>query len=444
MFFKKNESKEEVSREELALAKNNKSLLEAINRSTAIIELKLDGTVLYANAKFSEIFGYSEHELMGRKHSELCDSEYVASNDYSIFWNTLRSGKFLQGQFKRVNKEGKTIWLEATYNPVMDENGHLIKVVKLASDITKKVKENNRNSALIDSIEKSMAVIEFDLDGEVIRANRNFLDVFKYSEREVIGHHHRKFCKEDYVNSPEYKNCWLRLKNGEYFKGQFERVDKMGNVVWLEATYNPVFDGNGKISKVVKLASNITSRVNLHQAQKEGTETAYEVAIETKNISDSGAETIISTANKIKEISVLFDKAVKLVDELNIETQFISKIVNTINAIADQTNLLALNAAIEAARAGENGRGFAVVADEVRKLAEKTTNSTKEINKMIVDIQNKTNGVTTSIKDGLDAVEEGVNYANLAGESIEKIKLDAQKVVEVIKELSKAVEEDKI
>lgn len=443
MFFKKNKQEIEKTNEEVLVAKTNKSVLDAINLSNAVIELKADGTVIRANKNFCDIFGFSESELIGKKHSELCEEDYVKSAEYVAFWRTLRAGQFLQGKFARINKEGEEVWLEATYNPVFNEDGSIAKIIKLASNITKEVQENNRRVALIDSIEKSMAIIEFNLKGEVIRANKNFFDTFKYSEQEIVGQHHRRFCKTDYVHSDDYKEFWDRLRSGEFFRGQFERINKFGEVVWLEATYNPVFDGNGKIISVVKVASDITSRVRMFNAQKSGTETAYQVAVETKEISDSGAETILNTANKIKEISILFDKAVKLGDALGQETQSITKIVNTINSIADQTNLLALNAAIEAARAGENGRGFSVVADEVRKLAEKTTTSTKEIKTMISDIQNKTTSVTGSIKDGLEAVDEGVKYANLAGESIEKIKEDAQKVVDVIKTLSKNVAVEK-
>lgn len=213
-----------------------------------------------------------------------------------------------------------------------------------------------------------------------------------------------------------------------------------GKEIWLEATYNPILDKSGKVLRFIKFATDITERIKLHNAQKEGTQAAYSIAIETKDLSVEGAETIFNTLNKIQEISKLFEETLKEVNVLNNKAQSITKIVQTIKEIADQTNLLALNAAIEAARAGEAGRGFAVVADEVRKLAEKTSASTLEIGKTVSEIQDETNVVAESMKIGVKSVEEGVGFANKAGESIEKIKYDAQNVVEVIEKLSKDVE----
>lgn len=441
MLFKKKKD----NNEELLLKLNEyQSFFDAINRSTAVVELQLDGSVITANQKFCEVFGFTPTELIGQKHSRLCSPDYIKSEEYTNFWSGLKAGRFMSGQFKRVRKDGRAVWLEATYNPVMDSSGRVMKVVKIAYDITEKIEENSSKVALIDSIHRSMAVIEFSLDGKVIKANQNFLKTMGYAEIEVISQKHSKFCKAEYATSQEYADFWSRLRNGDFFSGQFERVNKSGNTVWLEATYNPVFDSNGKVSKVVKFASDITERINLHQAQKEGAETAYQVASETRDISDKGAETILTTVSKIKEISVLFDESAKKVDSLGIKTQSITKIVNTIKEIADQTNLLALNAAIEAARAGESGRGFAVVADEVRKLAERTTKSTKEISNMIGEIQSESSNVTSSMKDGLVAVEEGVKFANLAGESIEQIKTDAQKVVSVIEDLSSKVSSETV
>lgn len=432
MFFKKNT--EEV-------AKDNESdfVVAAFNKNMPLVELNTDGTVLNANQKFADMFGYSKDEIIGKHHSQLCDENYVNSPSYEKFWLDLRSGQGFSGQFKRKNKKGDVVWLEATYNPVLDRYGKILKVVKIARDVTKEVEANLSATAIIKSIDRSMAVIEFTVEGIILKANSNFLQTVGYSLEQIVGKHHRMFCDQDYTKTEEYEFFWKRLKSGEYFSGQFQRVSRVGKKLWLEATYNPVFDTEGNVVKIIKFATDITEKVEAHHSQQEGTKTAYEVANETKEISDKGAETILDTINKIKEISESFNKSVVQIESLEEKTQSITKIVNTIKEIADQTNLLALNAAIEAARAGESGRGFAVVADEVRKLAERTTNSTKEISKMISEIQEETKVVTSGMNSGLNTVEDGVRLVNLAGESIKRIKEDSQKVVEVIEELSKKV-----
>ncbi len=432
MFFKKNI--EEVQ-------KDNEAELsfEAFKKNMPMVELNTDGKVLDANQKFCDIFGYSKEELVGQQHLQLCEESYVNSPSYEKFWLDLRSGQAFSGQFKRINKKGEVVWLEATYNPVLDRYGKILKIVKIASDVTKEVESTLYANSIIKSIDRSMAVIEFDINGLVIKANKNFLETVGYNLDHIVGKHHSMFCEKEYVKTEEYETFWKKLKSGEYFSGQFQRAKRDGKKLWLEATYNPVFDAEGNVVKIIKFASDITAKVEMHQSQKEGTQTAYEVANETKEISDKGAETILQTIDKIKEISDSFNTSVVQIESLEEKTQSITKIVNTIKEIADQTNLLALNAAIEAARAGESGRGFAVVADEVRKLAERTTKSTEEISKMISEIQEETKVVTSGMNSGLDTVEAGVRLVNLAGESIKQIKEDSQKVVQVIEDLSKKV-----
>lgn len=432
MFFKK-------MIEEVPQDNESELVIAAFANNMPMVELSTDGKVLKANQKFCDIFGYSKEEIVGQQHLQLCEESYVSSPAYEKFWLDLRSGQAFSGQFKRKNKKGDIVWLEATYNPVLDRYGKILKIVKIASEVTKEVEAASYANAIIKSIDRSMAIIEFDLNGKILSANNNFIQTVGYTLDQIVGKHHSIFCDKEYVKTEEYEIFWKRLKSGEYFSGQFQRVSKLGKKLWLEATYNPVFDTEGNVVKVIKFASDITEKVEMHHSQKEGTQTAYEVANETKEISEKGAETILETINKIKEISDSFNTSVVQIESLEEKTQSITKIVNTIKEIADQTNLLALNAAIEAARAGESGRGFAVVADEVRKLAERTTNSTKEISKMISEIQDETKVVTDGMNSGLNTVEDGVRLVNLAGESIKRIKEDSQKVVQVIEELSKKV-----
>ena len=416
-----------------------RAVLTALERSTAVIELSLDGQVLAVNENFCNTVGYSALELVGQPHRLLCPEDFAASRDYAAFWDRLRRGEFFRGTIQRRHKSGRDIWLEATYNPVLDSSGRVSKVVKFATDVTEQITEAARQKALVQAIERSMAVIEFSVDGTVQRANDNFLQTMGYSASEVVGRHHRQFCSPEVANSPEYGNFWARLGRGEFFTGQFARRDRQGREVWLEASYNPVFGPDGRILKVVKFASDVTAQVQRHQAERQGTATAYEVAQETRDIARDGEAIILQTVAKMQSIAAIVEQSAGLVNALGEQTTRITSIVNTIKEIADQTNLLALNAAIEAARAGETGRGFAVVADEVRKLAERTSKSTGEIGQMIAGIQAETASVNASMNNGLNEVNQGVDLASEAGAAIERMQAGAVRVVDVIHTLSETV-----
>ena len=416
-----------------------RAVLTALERSTAVIELSLDGQVLAVNDNFCNTVGYSALELVGQPHRLLCPEDFAASRDYAAFWDRLRRGEFFRGTIQRRHKSGRDIWLEATYNPVLDSSGRVSKVVKFATDVTEQITEAARQKALVQAIERSMAVIEFSEDGTVQRANDNFLQTMGYSASEVVGRHHRQFCSPEVANSPEYGNFWARLGRGEFFTGQFARRDRQGREVWLEASYNPVFGPDGRILKVVKFASDVTAQVQRHQAERQGTATAYEVAQETRDIARDGEAIILQTVAKMQSIAAIVEQSAGLVNALGEQTTRITSIVNTIKEIADQTNLLALNAAIEAARAGETGRGFAVVADEVRKLAERTSKSTGEIGQMIAGIQAETASVNASMNNGLNEVNQGVDLASEAGAAIERMQAGAVRVVDVIHTLSETV-----
>jgi methyl-accepting chemotaxis protein len=418
------------------------ALLAALSRSTACVELALDGTILKVNDRFCKVLGYAENELLGRKHAQLCFDDYAGTAEYAKFWMRLRAGEHFGGQFRRRNKNGQTVWLEATYNPILDANGHVVKVVKFATDMTEKVERANSTAAMLEAVERSTAVIEFKPDGTILRANSNFLSTMGYAEAQVVGQHHRLFCSAALQASAEYAAFWRRLGRGEFFSGQFSRVNSRGDEIWLEATYNPVFDAEGRVIKVVKFATDITERVHRHHAEKEGATTAYNVALETKAISEDGARTILESVTTVNTVAEQFGNAARQVSRLGDKTQTITSIVKTIKEIADQTNLLALNAAIEAARAGESGRGFAVVADEVRKLAERTSSSTSEISETINAIQRESSLVTTTMDEGLVSVTQVVSLANQAGESIQRIQKDSQRVVDVIRALSETVARD--
>jgi methyl-accepting chemotaxis protein len=417
-----------------------KDLFNALSASMAVIEFTLDGTILKANNNFSIVMGYSTEEISGMHHSKLCQTSYSQSAAYQQFWERLRRGESFGGKFKRLSKSGDIVWLEATYFPVKDQEGKVTKVIKVASDITSSVKEAANIQGLVDAIKRSTAVIEFDLNGIIVDANTNFLEVVAYSRAEIVGQHHRKLCSTEYVQTNEYREFWERLNNGEYFSGQFQRVAKGGRVIWLEATYNPVLGEDGRPYRIIKFAADVTDRVQRLEAEQQAASTAYDVSKETEDLADNGEEIILQSIGKMRQLESHVSESSQQVQSLGDKASQITSIVNTIREIADQTNLLALNAAIEAARAGESGRGSAVVADEVRKLAERTANSTSEIALMITSIQAESQNVIQSMSQSLSEVEEGVELANNAGAAIQQIREGAHKVVNVVQELSHVIE----
>ncbi|AZC39249.1 PAS domain-containing methyl-accepting chemotaxis protein [Pseudomonas chlororaphis] len=408
------------------------SLLEAIDRSMAVIEFDLEGTVLRANDNFLKTMGYRAEQVIGQPHRQFCNAEFARGNQYRELWTRLKNGQFESGTFERVNVQGQPVWLEASYNPIRDADGKVCKVVKYALDVTEKIQQESESRGKLHAIDRAMAVIEFNLDGSVITANQNFLDRLGYSLAELKGKHHRIFCKPELANSSAYQDFWRRLNQGEFFSGQFERVDKRGQSLWLEANYNPVYDAAGRLCKVVKFASDVTAMVEKHAQDAQSATQAYHISVETRQVAEQGTAVIQQAASEMRQIAANIEDSSTLIAKLGERSEQITAIVNTIRAIAEQTNLLALNAAIEAARAGEQGRGFAVVADEVRQLAARTSGSTAEISGMIDMIQHETQQAIKSMDGTRDRAAKGVDLADQAGTVILQIRDGASEAVQAV------------
>nr|WP_324258983.1 PAS domain-containing methyl-accepting chemotaxis protein [Cellvibrio fontiphilus] len=395
--------------------------LKAIHNNTAVISFDPQGHVLDVNDLFLAVVGYSKNEVIGKHHRMFCSSAIAGTREYENFWRDLAVGKAFSGTFERMSKTGQPIFLSANYFPVKNSQGRVIKIIKIACDVTETQVELNNKNAVLFALDKSLAVIEFTPQGDIITANDNFQKTMGYPLNAIVGQHHRMFCDADfYRENPDF---WKRLANGQHFSGKFKRKDAAGQVIWLEATYNPIVDHSGKVVKVIKFASDITERVetamkaiDLAAATSEQTSQITSNAVTVLN---EAMETSHHIADEVKEAS-------KIGAQLNIQSKNINDIVTTIRSIAEQTNLLALNAAIEAARAGESGRGFSVVADEVRKLAADTAKATAEISKvvqhntgLINNIDAKLNQITgvalhgeesiSEVATGLAEVRNGVN-----------------------------------
>ncbi|WP_083411782.1 methyl-accepting chemotaxis protein [Janthinobacterium sp. 1_2014MBL_MicDiv] len=491
--------------------------INAISKAQAVIEFRLDGTIIRANENFLKAVGYTPEEIEGKHHRIFCEAEYAKSDEYAQFWQKLGQGLFDAGEYKRVTKDGREIWLNATYNPIFDAEGRPFKVVKFASDITALKKRNAEYEGKVSAIGKAQAVIEFDMQGNVLDANENFLAVMGYDLSDIKGEHHRQFCEPEYASSADYKKFWQKLNRGEFDSGRYKRLGNHGKVVWIQATYNPILDLNGKPYKVVKFAIDITDQVNLEnsiQARSANDSRKVNALLEsvaraaqgdlTCNIVPEGEEPIdllaggiskmivdlrgvignvVSAANgfadashaiaeratgvavgtqalgaTVEEMNASIDgltfsinsiaentsnadylakatqqeaeagaravaKSIEAMDLINRSSEDIGEIVKVISEIANQTNMLAFNAAIEAARAGEHGLGFSVVADEVRKLAERSSQATKEISKLINEsVKRVSTGseISRQASDAFDKIVSGVAKTTLAISDISK------------------------
>ncbi|BBT79006.1 methyl-accepting chemotaxis protein [Aeromonas allosaccharophila] len=409
------------------------SVVEAIKDGAATIIFSPDGEILEVSEPFLSLMGYGASELLGHHHRLLCPEGWTGSTDYQQFWRRLAQGEVQSGTFERVNQQGETRWLEASYFPVKTQ-GRVTRVVKMASDVTARHQRLQHLEALSQALDRSRAMIEFTPSGEIISANANFLDAMGYRLNEIAGKHHRIFCDEVFLS--EQPTFWEELARGQFKSGLFMRHNSRGEPVWLEATYNPIRDQNGKVVKVVKFASDITARIEQNHATREAARLAHSTAQETLSSAEAGAELLRAVVDTSSLIAAQVDQAIALIAQLNEQSRSIEAIVSTISAIADQTNLLALNAAIEAARAGEQGRGFAVVADEVRQLAARTSLSTGEIAKVVQKNRELTARVTDDMAGVAGSAELGKQQISEVDKLMSDIHREASRVSQTVSALS--------
>lgn len=379
----------------------------AASRAQAVIEFNMDGTIITANENFLAAVGYSLNEIQGKHHSMFVESSQRESAAYREFWSKLNRGEYEAAEYKRVGKGGKEVWILASYNPVLDEKGKPFKVVKFATDVTAQKLKNADMAGQLQAIGKSQAVIEFNLDGTIITANDNFLTALGYSLNEIVGHHHSMFVDGADRQSSSYREFWAALNRGEYQAGEFKRVSKGGRDIYIQASYNPILDLNGKPFKVVKYASDVTKQVLIRMGNERVRAMMESVAAGSEELNASVRE-ISEAMTKSRETAGGAVEKVALADSqakrLTEAAQSMSGIVEMIGSITGQINLLALNATIESARAGEAGKGFAVVASEVKNLANQAKQATDKIGSEIDSL----NGISADVVTALDTIRKSI------------------------------------
>ncbi len=388
--------------------------IDAIHKSQAVIEFDLNGHILTANQNFLDTMGYALDEIQGQHHRMFIAPQERGSAQYAAFWERLGQGAHDSGRYRRIRKDGSDVWLQASYNPIFDRRGQPLKVIKYATDITEQQHRQADSEGQLEAISKVQAIIEFELDGTIVRANDLFLNAVGYRADEVLGRHHSMFVPADEARSTAYKDFWRRLRNGEHDTGQYMRLGKGGRQVWIEASYNPIFDAQGRPFKVVKFATDITKRFTAAQTLQVAVQGLTENAERARQ-----ANSLAQDASRVAETGGdTMREVVATMEAITRSSRRISEIIGVMDGIAFQTNILALNAAVEAARAGEHGKGFAVVASEVRNLAQSSAAAAKEIKALI----------TTSVAQ----VEGGAVHVQSAGGTMEGIVASSRRVTEIM------------
>ncbi len=367
-------------------------ILTSLHRSQAVIEFHPDGTIITANENFLVTLGYELDEIVGKHHRIFVDPIEANAAEYAAFWADLGRGTFKTAEYRRIAKDGADVWIQATYNPVLDEDGVVERVVKFATDIT------GQRESQQEIRDRTQAVIEFLPDGTIVSANELFLGTVGYRLEDIKGKHHRMFMPPGEANTADYANFWPSLARGDFLQGEFHRVDSRGNDLWLRGAYSPVIGPDGSVTSIVKGVANITDEVlSREEATRVGEQIGAAVNEFTGAIQEI-SETVSRTAALAGQAETGVAGATSHIEALQATSARIGSVIDIIKGLSGQTNILALNATIEAARAGEAGRGFAVVANQVKELAGQTKLSADDIDDIIKAIQVEIHEAVASVE----------------------------------------------
>ncbi len=388
--------------------------IEALNKSLAVIQFEMDGTIISANENFLQTMGYELSEVTGKHHSIFVDESTKTSNDYSAFWSRLNKGCFEANEFKRLAKNGREVWIQASYNPIFDESGKPFKVVKFATDITQNKMQSSDFISQIEAINKSQAVIEFSMDGTIRSANKNFLDTLGYHESEVVGQHHSMFVEPEEASSAEYKNFWKNLNQGDYKAGEFKRVGKNAKEIWIQASYNPILDLNGKPYKVVKYASDITEQKILNRETES-------VLSETTSVMSA-----MSQGDLTKRVNgEYFGEFKKLKDAVNICCRNLQAMIREVEDVAGQVN----NGAKEMAKGNLD---LSKRTNEQAASLEETASSMEQMTSAVKQNSENATGANSLVKEVSGKAKNGGSIVKNAVVSMEDLTDSSNKIKDII------------
>lgn len=396
--------------------------VDAISKSQAVISFHMDGTIIDANENFLNVLGYTLQEVKGKHHNLFVETSYGQSAAYKEFWAKLNRGEFVADEFKRIGKGGKEVWIQASYNPILDMNGKPFKVVKFATDVTSQKIKNADYEGQLNAIGKSNAVIEFNMDGTIIHANDNFLSALGgYSLGEVKGKHHRMFVESSYARSNEYAEFWKKLNNGEFFVGTFTRIDKRGKEVYIQASYNPILDLNGKPFKVVKYALDMTEVIRVIKAMANG-----DLSLR--------CDTSVDNEGLTAEIN-------KALENLN---SVMSNISQGSEVVAKSSDLLQKKVDDMKRNTTEVATAIAQMAKGAQDQAQKTDESSKLVNHVMAsanEMEKKANVINKAAERGLESSNQGMKTVKVLVENMDEIKSSATQTSKSIGVLTQRTEE---
>tara|TARA_R110000764_G_scaffold89802_2_gene171657 strand:+ start:56 stop:1387 length:1332 start_codon:yes stop_codon:yes gene_type:complete len=406
--------------------------------------LDQQGVFTNANDLFLKSTEYTLDELVGRSLSDVlppsnANESDANEKDIAGVMGAISKKMHWHGALKIDAKSGSRVWLRSIVQPITTSGSNDLQFEVYSAELTRTITHSNEMKDLVFALNRSTATIEFNLDGIIITANENFINSMGYPLSAIVGQHHKMFCSKKEVESSEYQRFWGELRAGKFVSSRFERINASGESVWLEASYNPIHDQNGRVYKVIKFATVITDLVIREMAISETSQIANKISKNTVENAIAGSGVIDKTIMKMKELTEQMEAASDGIARLNEQSDKIADLVSNISGIADQTNLLALNAAIEAARAGEQGRGFAVVADEVRNLASRTTLSTEEIISVVTENKELTKKAVNLISEGMVISNEGLELSTESGRVMAEIKAGATEVVDAVSKFGHAL-----
>ncbi|CUS31485.1 methyl-accepting chemotaxis protein [Candidatus Nitrospira nitrificans] len=378
----------------------------AISKSRAVIEFNLDGTVITANDNFLQCLGYGLDEIKGRHHRMFCDPVHVNSGEYADFWQKLGRGEYVAGVYPRLRKDGKEVWLQTSYNPILDANGRTYKVIEHATDITAQKLAALESEGLLKAVDRGQAAIEFNMDGTVRNANGLFLNLLGYGLNEVKGQHHRMFCDPVFTSSAEYTEFWKKLNNGEFHDGVYRRFGKGNKEVWIQATYNPIFDLKGKPYKVVKFATDITAQKTGAMEMERLVQEAQGVLgrLASNDLTQNMTETYVGDLEKIKV---------------------------SINAVVHNLNktIISVRDAVDAVSSGS---------EQITKGSEDLSQRTSEQASALEETSASMEEMTSTVKQNADNAKQANQLAIAARDTADKGGAVTKKAVEAMGEINQS------